>query len=387
MHLKLLTGVIQLNLFLSAFFSLLLFSSFAEAGLTGPCSNCHTMHNSQNGQAVNRGDSAWGESNVSDTPLPNLLVASCLGCHSSTDGQTIKTLPGGSKVPIVFNTSGYPVSALSGGNFYWVSPGVASSNNDQKGHNIFSGNPDDNLSEAPGDPSHGSCGGTTACHKNLYSSTNPTSFGFNSSRQGCTKCHMIGSDLPKGYHHLNSTDVVKGSASDGWYRFLSGHQSGSGHGVSGIEDDDWQYTTNSTDHNEYLGYSGVKTSEGGFSALGNTVTAFCTGCHAVFHIERNSTDSAWIRHPSDSIIPDAGEFAGAFSSGFDPLVPVARPDLSGWTGPSGGVTIGAGGDLVMCLSCHRAHGSPYPKLLRWDYKGWPGNGQTNGCNVCHTAKN
>ena len=366
---------------------LFLFLSQVHANITGQCSNCHTMHNSQNGQAVNRGDSAWGESYASDEPLPNLLIASCIGCHSSTDGQTLKPFPGGVSVPIVFNTSGYPVNALAGGNFYWVSPGIASSENDTKGHNIFGANPDDNLSEAPGDPRGGSCGGVTACHKNLNSTTAPGSFGFTSPRQGCTKCHMIGTETPKGYHHKNSSDVVRDSPSDGWYRFLAGHQSGAGSGVSGIGDNDWQYTTNSNDHNEYLGYSGPKTSEGGFSALGNTVTAYCTGCHSVFHIERNSTDSVWIRHPSDAIIPNSGEFANAFSSGFDPLVPVARPDLSGWTGPRSNVTIGAGGDLVMCLSCHRAHGSPYPKLLRWDYKGWPGNGQTNGCNVCHAAKN
>lgn len=384
MRANLLSGVLRMSLI---FFALFLFSSAAKAGVTGSCSNCHTMHNSQNGQPVNRGDSAWGESGASDNPLPNLLIATCLGCHSSTDGQTIKAFPGGLKVPVVFNTGGYPLAALSGGNFYWVSPGVASGENDQKGHNIFAGNPDDNLSEAPGDPGGGSCGGTAVCHKNLNESTNPPAFGFAGARQGCTKCHMAGSDLPKGYHHLERTGAVKGSASDGWYRFLSGHQSGSGHGVTGIEDVDWQFTANSNDHNEYLGYSGSKTSGGGFSALGNTVTAYCTGCHSVFHIERNSTDSVWVRHPSDTIIPNSGEFAGAFSSGFDPLVPVARPDLSGWTGPRSNVSMGGGGDLVMCLSCHRAHGSPYPKLLRWDYKGWPGNGQTNGCNVCHTAKN
>jgi hypothetical protein len=368
-------------------FVTIFFTSSTEAGVTGPCYNCHTMHNSQNGQPVNRGDSAWGETNVSDNPVSNLLIASCLGCHSSSDGQTIKTLPGGMKVPIVFNTNGYPANALAGGNFYWVSPGVASNENDTKGHNVFSGNPDNNLDEAPGDPKGGSCSGTTACHKNLYSSIPSNSFGFESSRQGCTKCHMIGSDLPKGYHHLNSADAVKGSASAGWFRFLSGHEAGSGHGVSGIEDNDWQYISSSNDHNEYLGYSGNKTADGGFSALGNTMTAFCTGCHAVFHNERNSSDSVWTRHPSDSIIPNSGEFANAFNAVFDPLVPVARPDLSGWTGPGGSVTLGSGGDLVMCLSCHRAHGSPYSKLIRWDYKGWPGNGQTNGCNVCHTAKN
>ncbi len=375
--------------FLFFIISSLIFTTALYAKVTGPCVNCHTMHNSQNGQAMNRGDTPWGGSGTLNTPNETLLNATCLGCHSSTDGETIKTLPGGQKVPIVFNTTGYPANPLSGGNFYWVSTGVASSENDTKGHNVFLGNGDDNLSSAPGDVGGGTCGGVNACHKNLYASTSPPSFGFPGARQGCTKCHMVGTDFPKGYHHINDTDPLKNSTSDGWFRFLSGHQSGSGHGVTGLIDVNWQHDASSTVHNEYLGYSGTKTSAGGFSALGNTMTAYCTGCHGNFHIEQ-STSNAWIRHPSDAVIPNSGEFASAYNATggtgtYDPRVPVARPTLNGWTTPDATVRLGT--DLVMCLSCHRAHGSPYSKIMRWDYKGWPASGEFNGCTVCHTGKN
>ncbi|RLA81698.1 MAG: hypothetical protein DRG33_00080, partial [Deltaproteobacteria bacterium] len=53
------------------------------------------------------------------------------------------------------------------------------------------------------------------------------------------------------------------------------------------------------------------------------------------------------------------------------------------SGPSDKVNLGT--DQVQCLSCHRAHGSPYPDMLRWDYRNWPGGGM-NGCAVCHTSK-
>ncbi|MGA1795635.1 MAG: cytochrome c3 family protein [bacterium] len=70
---------------------------------------------------------------------------------------------------------------------------------------------------------------------------------------------------------------------------------------------------------------------------------------------------------------------------YDPLAPVARPDLTGWTGPS--PLVNEGGteqkDMVMCLSCHRAHGSPYPDMLRWDYDALVAG---KGCYTCHTAK-
>jgi hypothetical protein len=65
------------------------------------------------------------------------------------------------------------------------------------------------------------------------------------------------------------------------------------------------------------------------------------------------------------------------------VAPVARPDPDN---VSNTVVVTPGTDIIMCLSCHRAHGSPYFKMLRWDYKGWPAGGGTNGCNVCHTSK-
>lgn len=46
-----------------------------------------------------------------------------------------------------------------------------------------------------------------------------------------------------------------------------------------------------------------------------------------------------------------------------------------------------GVDKVMCLSCHRAHGSPYPDMLRFDYNMEAGGGtSTDGCFKCHTNK-
>jgi predicted CXXCH cytochrome family protein len=75
-------------------------------------------------------------------------------------------------------------------------------------------------------------------------------------------------------------------------------------------------------------------------------------------------------------LPNSGEFASYTT--FDPEVPVGRPDFTGWTGPSSTVTPGT--DLANCLSCHRAHGSPYPKMLRWDM-----TDRTGACATCHTS--
>jgi hypothetical protein len=379
--------------FLFFIFCFLLYASSLEAKVSGYCSNCHTMHNSQNGSAM-----AYDFDGVSftktSTPKGSLLIYSCLGCHSATDGTTWKDPF--TKAPIVFNTSppqygassdgGTTYQGLAGGNFYWVKT------DDVKGHNIFADNPDDNLSTAPGTWGFGTCG-TNSCHANMSGTVSGCTSTDLNGRQGCTKCHLfVGADgLTRfnGYHHANDGTGTKyvDTRDKGWYRFVSTHGvMGYTSGVKGIEDEDWQKTSSATDHNEYFGNI---TDMRGTSQLmvsgNNTTTAFCCGCHGMFHHEDDTAVGAspWFMHPSDFALT-AGEYA-AYTT-YDPLVPVARPSGFNWAGGPSSKVSGTDGDMVMCLSCHRAHGSPYFKMLRWDYKGWPGNGGTNGCNVCHTTK-
>jgi hypothetical protein len=375
---------ILFSIICSIFLILLCFPLFSEAKVTGVCSNCHTMHNSQNGQAVCY-DFDGTDFSKTTTPKGNLLIYSCLGCHSATDGTTWKD--SFTNAPIVFNTfppqygassdGGTTYQGLAGGNFYWVKTA------DTKGHNIFADNPD-SLSPAPGDMGFSGCG-TNNCHKNFDQpfSGIPELTG----RQGCTKCHMVSnSGETSGFHHADDGTGTKyvDSAAKGWYRFLSGHQSGDSYGVKGIEAEDWQYTNSASDHNEYLGYHDEDVGYG-FSALDHTTTAFCTGCHSNFH-NLLGGPSPWLRHPSDARLPASWEYT-AYTT-YDPLIPVARPDGFDWGG--GPIdTVSPGTDMVMCLSCHRAHGSPYFKMMRWDYKGESStlSEALSGCNKCHTSKN
>lgn len=365
--------------FLLFTFYFLLYALSLEARVTGVCSNCHTMHNSQNGSAV-----------VAEGPQPNLLSrAGCLGCHSATNGTTWKDPI--TNAPIVFNTSapqygassdgGTTPQGLAGGNFYWVQT------EDTKGHNVFANNPDNNLSVAPGTWGFSTCG-TNACHGNIHGTVSGCSNANLNGRQGCTKCHMMSdSGKTSGYHHADDGTGTKyvNTAAKGWYRFISGHSSGNGHGVEGIEDEDWQKTSSVTDHNEYLGAITNKTSTTLLS-ITHTTTGFCCGCHGMFHHQDSTGTGAspWLMHPADFALPTSGEYA-AYTT-YDPLAPAARPSGFNWAGGPSSTVSGTNGDMVMCLSCHRAHGSPYFKMLRWDYKGWPASGGTNGCNVCHTWK-
>ena len=378
-------SLITLTVMLTAAALIAVFSGPAAAKVTGVCSGCHTMHNSQDGSALAGG------------PRATLLANDCVGCHSRTDSSTTYTI-GECTVPVVYNTSepNYGTDTLAGGNFYWVSTGCAGPNcGNAKGHNVLGISDKDTLSLAPG----GFSCGNVNCHVTLAEPPTDNSYGPG----GCQGCHL------RPAHHADDSDVVVGSEDgddDGFYRFLSGHMSamtpeGLIIGVAGIEDSDWQANCGAGDHNEYLGlptdepYVGDKRFAAGFYNLGHTMTGFCCGCHGDFHIQDTTFTGAspWIRHPSDAGIPATGEYQYAFGSAgsgatgtYDPDVPVARASLSS---VSNIVTIGGTSpDMVMCLSCHRPHGSPYDDMLRWDYEEMiAGSGaNTTGCFVCHTKK-
>ena len=339
------------------------------AAVSGPCSNCHTMHASQDGQPLG-----------TDGPHRHLLIekqgghcsSACVTCHSSQTSSTYEDLGGsGCKVPIVFyyGTS-EPTEYLAGGNFWWVKRGLGG--DDTKGHNVFLGEDDGNLSKAPGGSI--SCG-THSCHEDLsqpYSGSDMV-FVLNG-KYGCQGCHLNVKHHAK--DHANFESGLVDSADEGWYRFLSGHGF-TGKGVKGYEYKDWEaghpnIAPGGDAHNEYIGDAtatgyGFQQSDG----AGDGVTAFCTGCHGNFSHGGQGSSSPWKMHPSDAVIPNSGEYANAFGASgtrpgtYNPLVPVARPSLPS-TDPS---KVYIGTDMVMCLSCHRAHGSPYFKILRWDYQG------------------
>ena len=186
-----------------------------------------------------------------------------------------------------------------------------------------------------------------------------------------------GYDQPKGFHHANYGDPGSVINKFPWYRFLTGHLYANDDGVIGIEDTEWEADANEGKHNEYLGeYRNEDIVE---LSSSRTMTAFCCGCHGMFH--QQEQDGTWLRHPSDGIIPNSGEYA-AYTT-YNPVVPVARSHLSDGVISA---TVTPGDDLVMCLSCHRAHGSPYYKLMRWDYKSTILSEALSGCGVCHTSK-
>jgi len=358
------------------------------------------MHNSQNGKAAeDRADAAFGPGDTENYQVVNLLVNTCIGCHSSTGSSTIISSGSGTRTPIVYNTS-TPDKPLAGGNFYWVD-----TSGDEYGHNVRT--VDSILKEAPGGSTSfgttpGSCG-FDGCHKSLASiryGPGPEALFNPIIGNGCIGCHNPAHhaddeqhSLGNGYKYVDETG--------GGYRFLN--KAGARFfdimphnppAVAGIEDPDWEQNPDAARHNEYQD-NPKPYAPGAYGGKPEGISDFCAGCHNDFHswpaggYPNGGNDSPWLRHPAAIALPSSGEYA-AYTA-YDPDVPVARNSsdtLTGYSGPSGTVTPGQ--DKVMCLSCHRAHGSPYKDMLRWDYNnmkaGTSDSAAGTGCFKCHSQK-
>ena len=377
--------LITLTVMLAAAALIVVFCGPAMAKVSGRCDNCHTMHNSQDGATMATDRSSWyPETYTPGTPpYGTLLTDTCVGCHSHAT-ETKEYDLGGSYVPVVYTRSGTPATHLAGGNFAYVE-----TKGDAYGHNVLGISTGDTalVAGAPGNAA--GCGGVGGgCHNSLaVQQFSQAEFG-----SGCQGCHFRPAHHAN--DHTNHAGGLVNSEAQGWYRFLSGHM-GSTEGVHGYEDGDWQATTSATDHNEYLGVvSNFQSTMPGIS--NHTTTAYCCGCHGNFHAQNEQADGSgdWLRHPSDAVIPNTGEYSDAYGAGgtgsgsYDPLVPVARQTLP--ASPSASVQLsGTNPDMVMCLSCHRPHGSPYADILRWDYQGdcdAGGSAAGCGCMKCHTQK-
>ncbi len=301
----------------------------------------------------------------------------------ATDGNTWKD--GLTGAPIVYNTSapnygassgGGPKQGLAGGNFYWVA--TAGGNDPTKGHNVWGiSGVDPNLARAPGHVS----GCVNSCHWSLAydpATTEPphhTPYQWDVHKNGCEGCHYS----------------VKHHKDDGGYRMLySYEQDNVSKAVRGIEDPNWEVNPTSSTHNTYIAKQGIGNNYLG-DGYGN-ISSYCAGCHWYFHdlwgplgsgpIEGPQV-SPWFRHPTDVVLPNSGEYS-AYTT-YDPIVPVGRPEENFPGDPS---QVRPGTDMPICMSCHRAHGSPYADILRWDYTTMiAGGGGSGGCFTCHTQKN
>ncbi len=297
-------------LFVAGFSSLVM--AFHDQGVA-ECNGCHTMHNSQDGALVDP-DSATGNAYLLIDATPS---DTCLSCHQeygqmSTDGQT--------RGP--------------GGDFYWLTQDITWTSHGEDttvfgrehGHNLdspgFGLEEDAVLTSAPG--------GT-----------------YDSTYLGCNSCHD-----PHGNEH---------------FRLLYGTGETAANYPAGYN---FSYAAPNAEGNSrrtYIGGSGEELI-GQHTAYISGMSDWCANCHSGMH----SGMTANLVHPTDEDIGSdmsgiynayitTGVMTGSYDTAYLPLVPFE--DAANTTESLTGTT---GSSVVMCLTCHRAHASPYPDAVRWD---------------------
>jgi predicted CXXCH cytochrome family protein len=359
-------------------------SAFAVSGV---CSNCHTMHYSQNGTVL----SDWGTSG----PYGYLLLDSCIGCHSGPTGSATNS----HGAPIVLRTSGGAPAGqgrqytLAGGDFYWVADSFG--NTDTMGHNVDGLASSDGLITPANTPPGWDPAATPGQLTDGQIAGGAATWGSQLKCAGQYGCHGNHSAATAdggilGSHHSNTgltaTQADGATTVGGSYRFLGG--------INGLENSEWNWNETASTHNEYYGVD-VNSNY----ANKRTISYSCAQCHGVFH-KTTGGSTPWLRHPTDIDLP-AGEYAYYNTDG----LPASSGAVAGNTdysieAPVGRTTVPATSskdvdpstntdDIVICLSCHRAHGSPEPDILRWTYTGMQAGSGTSdsGCFTCHTQKN
>lgn len=294
---------------------------FHDGGVAA-CSGCHTMHASQDGQpgpgwtpGGNPGLLKYG--NATDT---------CLRCHAAR-GQ----FAGG---------HGHG----PGGDFHWLTRSftwatragaVAGSPGHTHGHSLVSPayalQPDAVLASAPG--------GT-----------------FLANRLGCTSCHD-----PHGNADFRMLyGAGPGPAYGDGARFAFAAPAPLARGNAG--------TT--------LPGGGGEENDRRHSVYKSGMSAWCANCHLAMH----GDDGTRFTHPTgvalgadiaavynryvSTVDPDGGGVAVSYAG----LVPFESLGIDlDMVDPSNRTTGPSAADHVMCLSCHRAHASPFADAGRWDF--------------------
>ncbi|WP_303720441.1 cytochrome c3 family protein [Malonomonas rubra] len=320
------------------------------------CTECHTMHRSQDNQVL----SEWGAGG----PYTALMVTSCAGCHTGTNQPGSMPYVMSSVAPL-YGVTGTEsnTNTLAGGSFYWVGDSAS------RGHNVYGiASADPNLPLPPGFNGQDKAIDDSSPGGGIWlSGTQVTCAGI----YGCHGTHAVeveSTAIRGGHHHGLENAITTASSEPGEsYRMLLG--------VVGYEDPEWELTPTATAHNQYKGVSLARDK--------TTISALCTRCHGDFHSEAGSATEGWTPHPvdydmSDTALDSEYRLYGGETNLYQVAVPLASTQV---TAPKEFVLQG-GDSIITCVSCHRAHGSPFEKLLRWDYSGSPGS----GCVYCHTSK-
>lgn len=277
------------------------------------CNSCHVMHNSQDGEPVDFTNPLGNEILLKDESPSDV----CLSCHADQNGSVLGSDP--------LN----PPPERGPGNFVF----------------LF----EDNINDAIGGATSPIPGDASGHNFNAPSvgiaadGTNLTAPGgtYPSLNMSCTSCHDPHGN--QNYRQLYGAGDIQG----GTFQFI--------YPAPIAEGIDFNSTESQTNHNAYT--SGMN--------------EWCMNCHTSVHTQGAG---AGFRHDMNELLPSsvisyynvyngtADMTGGTYSTAY--LAEVPFEDATVTTTSTTGATSNS---RLMCLSCHRAHGSSSPSAGRWDF--------------------
>jgi predicted CXXCH cytochrome family protein len=340
-----------------------------HGGGVAECGGCHSMH----------APAAGGSYLLVGTDQSS----TCLACHEKSSD----TGPSSYHVSST-DTNPTPLQRSPGGDFGWLKKTYTTSTNTTSqgeqgsthGHNIVAVDK-----------------GYTAAMSNNATAPGGT---FATANFGCHSCHdphgkyrrdsagavaktggpIIASGSYAATTSAGTSDPPAAGLTLGAYRLLAGNgyttAGGQTPGFTGVPMAKAPNTYNRTEAaTETRVAYGVK-STAGHSTWGN----WCGACHGEMHSSGNYV------HPVDESLGStiagnyksyvkSGDMTGGSVNGYTSLVPFATDlsvDYAGLAAlATNNLAVNAGpgpasNDQVMCLSCHRAHASGFPEMLRWN---------------------
>jgi predicted CXXCH cytochrome family protein len=356
-----------------------------HSGGVAECGGCHSMHAPKAG-----GSFLLIGSDASST---------CLSCHQQS-GLLTPSSYHVSTADADMPTGVAPRQRTPGGDFGWLKKSYAftvrgtttTEAGETHGHNVvatdFGFLADATNTTAPGGTLSSSQLGCQSCHEphGGVRRLSDGSYVRQSASAGGTTYPIIASGS-----YNNSVTPAAGQAVGG-YRLLRGlNDSSQGVTFTGVAVAIAPSTYNQTEATNQVR---VAYGADGINTWGN----WCASCHPQMHSSGNYV------HPVDQSLGSGiataynayvktGDLTGSAATSFTSLVPFAdntgtittlqshaKNDNTYLNGP-------ATSDKVMCLSCHRAHASGFPEMLRWNMEGefMVYNGQYPGTDTTPTV--
>lgn len=376
--------------------------AFHDGGVAA-CEACHTMHNSLNAAAITTAGGAsqfQGHASLLKGSDPS---STCLNCHK---GVTYKAQVMSSAV----GATGLPAQMTPGGDFAWLnistsyvtSGGSGGSNpGTRHGHNIVAADyvllPSPVFAQAPGGSYPSANLHCTSCHDPHGE------YRVNNSYQIVTSAlHTdVGPIKDSGSY---GTALPTGTDSVGVYRLLggAGYLPGSMRGNPLLAfANQPPFAFSPTDYNRAESTTDTRV------AYGSGMSEWCGNCHGGIHGDSLPTNqphptgntTSGILNSALSSVPTDTEgltiaarynrylnsdpptgLNGTAATSYTSMVPyeeglplnaanyaaLATRAVSDGLQKGGPTYYSGGNERVMCLTCHRAHASAWPKILRWN---------------------